>query len=309
MSILTRQTVEKIKAEKIIPIASWRFWIADVAPWIGVILSALLAGTVTAFALHVVREIDWGAYRQAGQSWSTAILSSTPFLWVGFLVIFLIVAIALLRQTKHGYRYTWPWIFGIFLLTSSSVGFTMQASSYDDPVESFFLRSIPQYEAFQKEHVPSVEKQWSHPEGGLLGGHILKVSDQTLQIEDLNKKQWTINTADVAGGEDGTFQVDDQIKVIGEEETHDTFKAQEIKPWKTSSMENNRGDGSSQKTEQKQSSGESDGGKSTSSPSTEEKKREQEQEKSSSDTRKGDSGSSEKSGQTHTSTQEQGGGD
>jgi len=76
---------------------------------------------------------------------------------------------------------------------------------------------------------------WAYPEHGLLAGNIKLINgDQGFVVEDLNGVMWVVATDtqtiwDCCGEQAATNTV---IKVIGQKQGDNNFRAKHIRPWK-----------------------------------------------------------------------------
>ncbi|MEP7162425.1 MAG: hypothetical protein ABI747_01535, partial [Candidatus Moraniibacteriota bacterium] len=185
MTSLRDNVIQKIRQERIEPVSSWRFRFFRGLGWVGLLVSVILASLFTAFAFHVISEIDWEAYSHVNISWYQGALMSLPFLWLILLAAFVILATFLGERTRHGYRYpVWGFLAVFFALTAGT-GIALESSPLDEPVENFFIGALSKHDRWGK-FIPSAERQWAQPENGLLGGEVLTVDskNETLELED-----------------------------------------------------------------------------------------------------------------------------
>ncbi len=230
MSALSQKTLQAIQEKRVQPIPLWKIRFKNSFYWAAVWLLGILAILATALSWHILFEIDWDAYEQAEFTWLERIWSGVPFASLFLLGLFLVGSVAFLRVTRRGYRYQYI-LLGSFLLTASIfLGYVFEESPADEPTEKFLMQALPQAKVLQM--LPSVEKQWSQPEKGLLGGAVIS-SDQTgsIQILDTREKQWDV---DISQAVDARDQEDDQkeVKIIGKQTDEHAFEAKEIRSWK-----------------------------------------------------------------------------
>lgn len=230
MSHIRQQVIERIKQENIQPITLGYFLAGRLFRWLLVGVFLVLSTLATAFAFHVVMEIDWEAFRHASVSAPRAILMSLPLLWLLLTVLFLVLASIVLHRTGRWYRYSIGFFLFIFPLMSMAAGFSIEHSRFDEPVEKFFLGDISQQERWQK-FIPSGEQQWTQPENGLLGGDVIEVDRQEaiLQLEDGEKKLWEIDYRDAEIETGVELAPNTKVNIIGTETESSVFEAAVIK--------------------------------------------------------------------------------
>lgn len=231
MSSLAEKTLETIAKQHITPVSPWKFRLVRAVLWIGIFAIGALAILVTGFALHIVIETDWLAYRRANLLWTEAVLVSLPILWIFLLIVFVVVGMILFVRTTHGYRYLRSLLMLGFVGVSVSFGMLLEFSPLDEPVENFFLGSLKHREILRK-IIPSVEEQWSQPEYGLLGGAVVQsnAAMSTLELRDFQDATWEVDYEHATLPE-SRLTPDTTVKIIGKEQPGRHFDAHEIQVW------------------------------------------------------------------------------
>lgn len=254
MNMLRDQVLEKIKREEIRPVASGYFVLRRWIGW-GLVVALLVFSTLaTAFAVHIVLEIDWEAFRHTEVSGVRAVLMSIPFLWLLLTIGFLLVASVIMRKTGRGYRYPLGILLLVFPLISTATGFSIEHSRFDEPIEKFFLGDLSQPEPWQR-LLPSAEQQWAQPENGLLGGAVIEVDaeQETLMLEDREKKEWEVDFREAAIESNIDLQPNTQVNMIGTETGPSEFEAVVIKQPKSHRENKEQGNESYEQREQEES--------------------------------------------------------
>lgn len=233
MSVLTQKTLQAITAKHIRPISPWVSRLKNGLFWSGALLLVSFSAVATAVSWHVIFEIDWRAYQDAHFSWLEICLSGVPLFSLLLLVVFILVSIVLLYQTRRGYRYPMLLLTGVFLASSLACGYFLEESPFDQSAERLLLRAFPYPEGIQATLVPTAERQWSQPERGLLGG-VVQSSDVTgMTLLDASQKLWTVNYSQAVDTE-VKFAPQEQVKVIGNQDGVDTFQATQVRVWEQS---------------------------------------------------------------------------
>lgn len=254
MNMLRDQVLEKIKRDEIRPVASGFFVLRRWIGW-GLVVALLVFSTLaTAFAVHIVLEIDWEAFRHTEVSGVRAVLMSIPFLWLLLTIGFLLVASVIMRKTGRGYRYPLGILLLVFPFISTATGFSIEHSRFDEPIEKFFLGDLSQPEPWQR-LLPSAEQQWAQPENGLLGGAVIQVNEkeETLKLEDREKNEWEVDFQDAAIESGVELAPQTRVNMIGTETGPSEFEAVVIKQPKSHRENKEQGNESYEQREQEES--------------------------------------------------------
>ena len=237
MSEFSQKTLAEITRKNIRPIPFWVAWLRNSAYWMGAIVLVLLSALTTGASFHAVSEIDWDAYAKADFSWLQTILSGAPLFLMVFIALFFWMTLYFFHQTRYGYRYPTTFLVAIFFSTSVVFGYFIERSPLDEPAENFLLYALPHVDTLPTNLIPTAARQWSQPEKGLLGGTVVSSNDTDFQLIDTSEKLWTIEYSSAEIAPDTSLEPDEAIKVIGNQEGEDAFRASEIRDWKKSKAE------------------------------------------------------------------------
>lgn len=234
MSALSIKTLERIAEGRVAPIARWKFFFLSSAKWIIAASVCLLAAFGIMLTVHVLFEIDWHVYQELGFTPIEILRSLSPLLWTGLLAVILIAGVALFRRTKYGYRYSLGGVFGVLLFSGLVMGATFERWPGEERIESALMYKIPGYRHFEARILPSVEKQWSQPEDGLLGGTITSIDEgKSFELRDFEDKAWKVDTEEAHMSGSVELKENQEIKIIGETEDNETFRATEVRSWES----------------------------------------------------------------------------
>lgn len=231
MTSLIEKTLHTIESQNIRPHSRWRVRAQNIGYWFGTLFMLVLSSAVTALAVHAVFEIDWQAFLKADFSWLEILFSGVPFFMIILFVFFLVLSIVLLHHTRRGYRYPSSVLFSSFFFGVLVIGYGIEMTPFDEPLEKFMLGVIPRTEKYGAVLLPTTEQQWTQPEKGLLGGEVLEAEDETLELRDSNERDWSVEYSHAAVGKDVDLKPSEKIKVIGEKKDAKTFHATEIQVW------------------------------------------------------------------------------
>jgi hypothetical protein len=229
MENFIQDTIEKIKKQKISPEPKWKYLAKKYFLWFLFAFVVILTAISFSAAFDNASNLDWDLYRFTRQNMAVYFLSIIPYFWIILVALFLIAAFFEIRKTETGYRYSW---FKIFSITLGGIGiFVILISSFGlgAKLNSKLAKEVP----FYSQHMlVTKESQWMQPEKGFLAGTITSVSGNNLEIDDLNGKDWNIQTDEktlIRPSVDVSQK--EVIKIIGTKQDANNFKADEIRPW------------------------------------------------------------------------------
>ena len=220
--------LQKLKEDDVHPYPKWHFLFRRSVIWAVFFLSIILGSIASASAIFQLRYAEWDLYQHFSHSLMEFALLVIPLFWLIFLLGFTGFAYYYFRRTEQGYRYRTVWVVTGSVALSIFGGGLLYSIGLPEKLEPIFLDKMPFYKEWQ------IRKQrvWISPDQGLLAGKITKlISDQKMQIEDLNGNHWAIDMANT------TWRVRLQpvdglmIKILGEQTGESRFEAHEIRPW------------------------------------------------------------------------------
>lgn len=228
MEKLIAETIGKIKKENIKPEPRWRYLAKKYSAWLSFFAIALVGAAALSTAYFLVSQLDWDLYPATHRRPVFYFLSLLPYLWIILLMILAFLAFFNLRKTENGYRYNFSKIALSVLGCLFVFGLLMVFSGFGEKINGTMARGFPGYGKL----VTTKEAQWSQPEKGLLAGTIKSISEKSIDLEDLEGKEWQV----AYGGEtiicpSVNLESGKMIKAIGREESSQTFQANEIRPW------------------------------------------------------------------------------
>jgi hypothetical protein len=101
-------------------------------------------------------------------------------------------------------------------------------------IDQVLSANMPYYELMK------IDKKalWSHPDDGLLGGEIVKISDSSdFVIKDYSGNEWAVEKSSAEIGNTAVV-VGERVKLIGKEKNKQTFEAKEIRQWDPQARKN-----------------------------------------------------------------------
>ncbi|MFZ2975973.1 MAG: hypothetical protein WA055_05110 [Candidatus Moraniibacteriota bacterium] len=227
-SSISQKVIEKIRQEKISPKSRWNFLFCRSAI-IVLLIFCVIAGAVS---LGIIFSIfsQFEAGKIISRPHGAGILFwSLPFVWIILLVLFLILSVAEFVKTRRGYRYQTKYVGGIFLIIIVIVGTFLYAFNFSDKAEDYLSENFPAYNKI----VRTPQKVWSQPEEGLISGEIVqnKKEEKKIYLKDWNEEIWEVDYSSALVRPRVKKEIGEKVKIIGEKESKNQFKAQEIRPW------------------------------------------------------------------------------
>lgn len=229
MTDLSKDILQKIKKDEVRPYPKQYFLLKRSVIWTVFGLSILLGSIACAIAIFQLRYAEWDLYKNLSHSLVGFILLVIPFFWLIFLMGFTCFAYYYFRRTEHGYRYAAVWVISSSIALSIIGGGLLYSTSLPERLERVFQENVTFYRKLQERK----QKVWMSPTHGLLTGRIIKIiSDQKVEIEDLQGNIWVIDIADTIWRGRLRPAEDLEIKILGEMKGQNRFVANEIRPWK-----------------------------------------------------------------------------
>lgn len=234
MKNLIQDTLEKIKKQNIAPEARWRYLLKRYGLWMLFGALVILGAVAFSTAFDNARGLDWDLYRFTQQNRMAYFFSVMPYFWTILAVIFLAGAFWEMRKTETGYRYSRFKMIGIIFGGVLGLGIFLSWFGWGGRFHNFFADQSPYY---QRHMVFTQENQWLQPEKGFLAGRILSVSGNEFWLQDFAGVERKIQTdANTFIAPVVEIVIGAEVKIIGETEGENSFRAREIRPWRGRGM-------------------------------------------------------------------------
>jgi hypothetical protein len=219
--------IEKIREQQMKPLPRWKYTVKDTFIWLSFIFCVLFGALAFSVILFAIQQLDFDILGHMTHSTFELFLGLVPFIWIVTLIIFLVIAIFSIKNSKKGYRFTSPSLVGFASGLSILLGTLFFISGGAGWLESAFANKVSIYEGIEERK----EQVWSMPEDGYLSGTIISTGDSIFELRDLKGKSWMVSfkEADIVPAvhiSDG-----EKIKMMGNMTSANTFKADMIRPW------------------------------------------------------------------------------
>ena len=228
MKDISKNILQKIKEDKVRPYSKGRFLFRRSVIWTVFGLSILLGSVASAIAIFQLKYAEWDLYQHLSHSPLEFALLVIPFFWLIFLLGFTVFAYYYFRRTEQGYRCRTLWVISGSIALSIIGGGILYATGLSERLETAFQHNV----AFYRELQERKQRVWMSPGQGLLAGKIVKIiSEQKIQIEDLQGNIWVIDTGDTIWKARLRPAKNLKIKILGKIKGENQFVADEIRSW------------------------------------------------------------------------------
>jgi hypothetical protein len=219
--------VEQIKSRHIAPRPQWQYTALKWAVWTGFGLTVLIGALAFSVILFTIQQVDFRLLQHFEHSWLEGLLSLLPLIWITFLALALLLSMYTLRYSERGYKFTLTRLAGYSTAFSILLGTAFFISGGAQQLEQAFAIRVDLYQSVQEKK----EQLWNRPEEGYLGGTIVSVTPEALQLEDFDGQIWTIGYAAADWPPRIQLEPGEEVKLSGEKTGAARFEATFIRPW------------------------------------------------------------------------------
>ncbi|MBK8504678.1 MAG: hypothetical protein IPL46_22195 [Saprospiraceae bacterium] len=219
--------LDRIKKDAIRPTPRWLFTLKNAAIWTGFLMAVLLGALAFSVILLAVQQTDFTITSHLSHTKLELFLGLLPIIWLVLLLFFLAIAIASIRSSWRGYKFSILRLLTICVFMSISLGTLFFIAGGSQRLENAFALNVLTYESIEERKI----QVWSNPAEGYLSGKIIGVNDQTLILEDFNKDHWEVNYSKAFIAPIIILEPTEKVKIIGKMSGDKKFNAEEIRPW------------------------------------------------------------------------------
>ena len=233
MKDLSKNIVETIKKEKIIPVPKWHFLLKNYVVWGLFLISSVIGGIAFSIILLQLSDIDWEIVRRTHSGAGEWLMIIAPYFWIIILILFIGIACHNFRHTSKGYKSGTFLILGTSVLVSLIAGSIVFATGISRNIETLG-NAIPY---FREIHSPRM-RFWMQENRGLMAGVIEELLQDEIRLRNLRDKLWNIDIRDAELIDIPRLELKQRIGILGEKIDNTHFKAHEIRPWQKQMMRN-----------------------------------------------------------------------
>ena len=225
----SKNIINRIKEKGIKPIPKSYFTIKNALLWFLFAFGVLIGAMAFSIILFSIQQTDFDLLAHMGHSKLEFLLGLLPFFWIVLLIIFLILAIVGIKNSRKGYKHSSSKLIGVSTALSILIGTLFFITGGAQKLEKAFAIRVSLYKSIEEKKT----KIWSMPEEGYLSGEIQSVSvyGDTLLILDFKGKEWRILYADAFIPPVIALEPGEQIKLVGKILSKEVFRAEDIRPW------------------------------------------------------------------------------
>ncbi len=190
MKNLSEKIVEKIKNEKIIPKAKWKFVLKNSFYWILAIVFLVFVSLSVSYFSFLIKKSDFDVSFKLCDYFFCSLMILIPLFWLCVLFAFAVFSFINYRLTEKGYKLNQFLVLGGSGLLALIIGFVVLYSGFSNWMDLQIENSIPAYKEFNLKQ----KMLWMNPERGFLVGKVVLVNDDFhFEMKDLNNKKWLVD--------------------------------------------------------------------------------------------------------------------
>jgi hypothetical protein len=216
--------LDKIKELKAKPKAKWYFILKNTLLWLGIVLSLLLSAVSFSAMLYLLKGIRFRVYTFGNPENWKMLFSSLPYFWIIFTAIFIFLLYYEFKRTKKGYLYPLSHIIIFAIISSTVLGYVLQASGLAEKFDRASAFHPPLYNRVINPQM----NYWNQAEEGRLAGMVLEdLGGNYYQLLAIDGDSWKIKESE---GFKGKIIEGEAVRLRGEIIAENTFFADEALP-------------------------------------------------------------------------------
>lgn len=229
MSEISKEILNTIEKERIIPKPRYVFLIERSILWVFVFIALVLGGLSVGVLCAIVHEHDFNLYSYLEVEQQAYTLSIIPYFWIIAGILFAVLAYVLFRKTERGYRFRMLLVASVVFSISLVTGAALFVNGVGSQLHHGFYDTVP----FYKDIVSSPEEVWEQPERGLLSGIVTIVNNnEDFLLKDEKNVIWHVEfyTPQFIGF---VPVIGERVKLFGVAYGENEFFAEELRNWNT----------------------------------------------------------------------------
>jgi len=221
---ISQIALQRIRESGIKPISKSVFNIKRVLFWALVGFSIIVGAISFSVILSILYNNDWDLFNEFGFGF---IFKTLPYFWFVFIILLTIFGEFYYRRTALGYRHRTIMIISIYMIVTVIFGSLLHFVGVGCNIEESISENVPIYKIFMFDE----DKFWSNSKEGLISGQIILVNDKAISIVDFNNNLWIVNIENAVILNKAQIKEGEFIKIIGDANENNVFKAEQIRPW------------------------------------------------------------------------------
>ena len=221
------QLIEQMKLRNIKPKPGWYFTSKTILFWLVFLISVLLGAFAFSIILFSIQQLEFDLIAHMSHSYLELLMGLAPLFWIISLIVFLAIAMIGIKNSKKGYKFSYSKIVAFSASFSILFGTLFFIGGGAQWLENAFSVQVEIYESVQDKKV----KMWSKPDEGFLSGTIVKINEQSIELNDFNDQSWIIDIGQANVSRAVLIEEGEKIKITGEVISANNFHADDIRPW------------------------------------------------------------------------------
>lgn len=224
MNIISEKVLNKIKAEKMIPMSAWKFRVRDGSKWLG--LGLFISLTIIAIGLLIFFWSD-GPGLNDGYQGVGLLFGRMPLVFIALILLGGLFALIDFKNIGRGYRYSLKVIALILITITLSTGWLFYSSGLSQELDAAISKA-----PFYQDRQMYMIQVWQQPSEGRLTGEITKVeSGNNFELRDFTGKTWAVSSLGATWRHNLQPVVGLQIKLLGSQLGSSGFETTDIRPF------------------------------------------------------------------------------
>ncbi len=184
-----RKVLDKIKEDKLKPVARRYFVLKNYLVWAIGVLALLASSAALAVMTYLFQFNDFALRREINKSTLEILFLTLPYFWIIFLAAAIFIVYYNVKHTKTGYRYPF-WLVTVVVFSASIIlGALFSSFGWDEKLDETLARRAPLYGTMINPHVDF----WSNPEEGrLVGLATSEVEGNIFNLIDRDGNVWLV---------------------------------------------------------------------------------------------------------------------
>jgi hypothetical protein len=242
MKNISKEVLNKIRDEKILPEPKWKFLINKYLIWSLFAINILIGSIGLSISIYLFTNNDLSSIDSFWQK----IFYTFPFFWIAITSLFIFITYYNFKHTEKGYKFSFAKCISLNFLIIFIIGILLNVFGFAGQINQSLDQNIPYYSQFADMRT----MMWSRPDEGYLSGEITNIdkNNNVICLKDFDGKKWNVSyDSKTIIRSRISLVIGEEIKVLGNISGNSNFTATEIRPWNgmmdgnNSMMQENRG--------------------------------------------------------------------
>ena len=221
---LSQKIFDDIKEKEIKPKPKWQFTAKNILFAAGLALFLAFGSLAFSVMLFLLINNDWNLRHMVAPGIISFLISTFPYIWIVFFIIFLFVSYIIFRKINGSYRFKISLVIILGIIAVLVIGSILYTAGLAKKLDFTFRKHLPKYQ----EVIEQRNDIWLKPEKGVLIGKVMQGNNGNLYLMDPRGNKWTVDISSISEQEKVLINEGWPIKIIGELSKPGSFKAKNI---------------------------------------------------------------------------------